>query len=284
MNPTPAERINAVLPQTQCRECGYSGCLPYAEALVSDNAAVNLCAPGGETVMLDIANLLGKPPLAPQKIQPKALAWIDEAVCIGCTACIRACPVDAIMGASKLMHTIIADECTGCGLCIPPCPVDCIHMHPVETDYLPAARFLSDTEDSRFAAASHAKVRYEWQQQRKVRDAEERKAHLAEREAATKAKLQAQAAQAATKPQAAPFNPADLIAKAMARAQAQQSQRVVPANREDYQAKQLEEARQRSTYRRAQRDLKYGTEAEKAAAIEWLRAYKAEQEAKAVGK
>ena len=89
--------------------------------------------------MVDIAALLGKPRVAPVKTQPKAVALIDEAACIGCTACIRACPVDAIMGASKFMHTVISDECTGCGLCLPPCPVDCIDMIPSEQEYLPAA-------------------------------------------------------------------------------------------------------------------------------------------------
>ncbi|EFE49295.1 electron transport complex, RnfABCDGE type, B subunit [Neisseria elongata subsp. glycolytica ATCC 29315] len=132
------EQINRLLPQTQCRECGYDGCLPYARALAAGEAAVNLCAPGGETVMLDIAGLLGKPPVAPAKTQAKALAWIDESACIGCTACIRACPVDAIMGASKLMHTVIAEECTGCGLCVAPLPRR-LHPHAAERCRLFAA-------------------------------------------------------------------------------------------------------------------------------------------------
>ncbi|WP_308905816.1 RnfABCDGE type electron transport complex subunit B, partial [Neisseria subflava] len=136
----PIQSISRLLPQTQCRECGYEGCLPYARALSAGEASVNLCAPGGETVMKDLADLLGKPYLAPAKTQIKAVALIDEAVCIGCTACIRACPVDAIMGASKLMHTVISDECTGCGLCVTPCPVDCIDMVPVSQPFLPSAR------------------------------------------------------------------------------------------------------------------------------------------------
>ena len=137
-------RLERLLPQTQCRECGFSGCKPYAEALANGGAAVNLCAPGGEAVMRDVAALIGKPPLAPEKVQPKTLAWVDEAACIGCTACIRACPVDAVMGASKQMHTVIAAECTGCGLCVAPCPVDCIYLQPVEADFLPQARCLSE--------------------------------------------------------------------------------------------------------------------------------------------
>ena len=106
--PTDLQAINRLLPQTQCRECGYQGCLPYAQALLHEDAPVNLCAPGGEAVMVDIAALLGKPCVAPVKTQPKAIALIDEAACIGCTACIRACPVDAIMGASKFMPPLSA--------------------------------------------------------------------------------------------------------------------------------------------------------------------------------
>ena len=267
------EHLNQLLPQTQCRECGFMGCLPYAEALLSEDTAINLCAPGGEAVMQDIAQLLQRAPLAPAKAHTPALAWIDEAVCIGCTACIRACPVDAIMGASKYMHTVLAEECTGCGLCVAPCPVDCIEMRPVEQAYLPQARHWAEAgQTARFAAASHAQARYEWHEARLARDAAEKRAQLAEREAATKARLQASRSQSA-------FNPADLIAQAMARASAQQAQRVVPANRTSFQEQQIKEAQQRATFRRAQRDAKYGNEAEKAAAIEWLRAYKAAQEA-----
>lgn len=274
--------LNRLLPQTQCRECGYEGCLPYAQALMHENAPVNLCAPGGTVVMADIAHLLGKPETAPAKVQTPALAWIDEAVCIGCTACIRACPVDAIMGAHKLMHTVIADECTGCGLCVAPCPVDCIHMQPVAADYLPLARAPYENE-ARFAAASHALDRYEWHQHRKQRDLAERKAQQAAREAATKAKLAAQAAADAgnsAAPAAKPaFNPMDLIAKAMANAQAQQTRLAQAHNLADFKAKQMEEAKQRAVHRRAQRDMKYGNEEEKAAALVYLRQYKAEQEA-----
>lgn len=270
------QRLDHLLPQTQCRECGYQGCLPYAEALAAGEAEVNLCAPGGEAVMLDIAGLLGTQPVQPAKIQEKALAWIDEAACIGCTACIRACPVDAVMGASKYMHTVIRNECTGCGLCVAPCPVDCIHMQPVEAGFLPLARAEAHGEP-RKAAAEHARARFNWHEARRARDAQEKKNRLAEREAAVRAKAADQAARTA----APAFSPADLIAQAMARAQAQQTQRVVSANREAYQAQQLEEAKERAAYRRAQRDLQYGTEAEKAAALAFLRQHKAEQEAKA---
>ena len=274
----PIQSISRLLPQTQCRECGYEGCLPYARALSAGEAPVNLCAPGGETVMKDIADLLGKPYLAPAKTQIKAVALIDEAVCIGCTACIRACPVDAIMGASKLMHTVISDECTGCGLCVPPCPVDCIDMVPVSQPFLPSARRFSTSAEPRFAAAEHAQSRFERHTARKQRDDAERKALLAQREAAVKAKQAAQA-QAQIAATSAAFNPMDLIAKAMAKAQSQQDKLVSSDNREDFKARQIEEAKERAELRRAQRDAKYGNEAEKAAAIEFLRRYKAAQEA-----
>lgn len=130
-----AERIDAELPQTQCRQCGYDGCRPYAEAVARGEAEINRCPPGGEAGVRALAELLGRPvvPIAPECGEPvdhPEVAFIDEATCIGCTRCIQACPVDAIVGASKRMHTVIAAECTGCGLCLPPCPVDCIELVP----------------------------------------------------------------------------------------------------------------------------------------------------------
>ncbi|MDO4998044.1 MAG: RnfABCDGE type electron transport complex subunit B [Neisseria sp.] len=284
---TLVKQLDQLLPQTQCRECGFDGCLPYAQALATGEAAVNLCAPGGEMVMLDIAQLLQRPAIAPAKIQTKALAWIDENICIGCTACIRVCPSDAIMGASKYMHTVIADECTGCGLCVPSCPVDCIYLHDVQDDFLPRNRYLAAKENSsRFAASNHARLRYEWHQERKARDLAEKKAQIAEREAATKARLNSENASANSPSSAAKpaFNPADLIAKAMAKASAQQEQRTVPNNRASFQAQQIKDAQEKALFRRYQRDAQYGDEAEKNAAIAWLRAYKAEQEAKLAAK
>ncbi len=125
-------RIDAVLPQTQCRQCGYPGCRPYADAVARGSADINRCPPGGEDTIREIARLTGAStkPLDPAcgTLAPPAVAAIDETLCIGCTLCIQACPVDAIVGASNLMHTVIAAECTGCGLCVPPCPVDCISM------------------------------------------------------------------------------------------------------------------------------------------------------------
>ncbi|TAJ78233.1 MAG: electron transport complex subunit RsxB [Gallionellaceae bacterium] len=131
------DKIDAVLPQTQCGQCGFPGCKPYAEAIAKGEAEINKCPPGGEEGIHKLAELLGKEFIpfgegaAPKG---KAVAFIDENTCIGCTLCIQACPVDAIAGAAKQMHTIIAQECTGCELCIAPCPVDCISMLPVGED------------------------------------------------------------------------------------------------------------------------------------------------------
>ena len=127
-----AGRIDAVLPQTQCTRCGYPDCRSYAEAMASGEARINRCPPGGDEGVRELAALLGVSPLpldpACGHPGPRTVASIDEAHCIGCTLCIQACPVDAIAGAAKLMHTVIAAQCTGCELCLPPCPVDCIEM------------------------------------------------------------------------------------------------------------------------------------------------------------
>ncbi len=134
------ERIDALLPQTQCGQCGYPGCRPYAEAVSSLEADINQCPPGGETCIRALADLLGREPkpLNPANGKEKArtVVLIDEQRCIGCTLCIQACPVDAIVGATKQMHTVIENECTGCDLCLPPCPVDCIDVIHLETDIM----------------------------------------------------------------------------------------------------------------------------------------------------
>ncbi len=126
------EAVNAVLPQTQCAQCGYPGCRPYAQAIIKNDEPINRCPPGGEQTIEQLSTLLGTPVLALDtscgQQKPEQVAVIKEDICIGCTLCIVACPVDAIVGAAKLMHTVIADECTGCELCIPPCPVDCIDL------------------------------------------------------------------------------------------------------------------------------------------------------------
>ncbi len=124
------EQVNELLPQTQCAQCGYPGCRPFAAAVVEGIATINLCPPGGEETVQRLADLLGRDaiPLA-ESVMP-AIAVIDESLCIGCTHCRNACPVDAIVGAHQLMHTVIKSECTGCELCVAPCPVDCISMRP----------------------------------------------------------------------------------------------------------------------------------------------------------
>jgi electron transport complex protein RnfB len=127
---TLVDKVNEVLPQTQCAQCGYPGCRPYAQAIINGEAAINLCPPGGDETVRRLATLLGTEPLplAQQATLERAVAVIDESLCIGCMHCRNACPVDAIVGTHQLMHTIIAAECTGCELCIAPCPVDCISM------------------------------------------------------------------------------------------------------------------------------------------------------------
>jgi len=129
-----ADRLDALLPQTQCTRCGYAGCRPYAEALACGSAGIDQCPPGGVATAAALAALLGVParPVSAAfgREAPARVAVIDETVCIGCAKCLPACPVDAIVGARKQLHTVIARECSGCELCLPPCPVDCIEMRP----------------------------------------------------------------------------------------------------------------------------------------------------------
>ncbi len=153
--------IDALLPQTQCTLCGYAGCLPYAEAILYKRESIDKCLPGGVEVLMRLGALMHVDP-APfveamkEKAKLPERAVIDESACIGCKKCIQVCPVDAILGASKQMHSVIQDECTGCELCVPVCPVDCIDMVPMPP--------LMDEE--KIEKAQHAKARYEFRQMR----------------------------------------------------------------------------------------------------------------------
>jgi electron transport complex protein RnfB len=149
-----ARKIDALLPQTQCTKCGYGGCMPYAEAIAAGAADINQCPPGGAAGIRRLAALLrrAEKPLNPANgaERRRAVALIDEARCIGCTLCIQACPVDAIVGAARRMHTVIAELCTGCDLCLPPCPVDCIDMLPLPEARSPWTQDMSDAARARF--------------------------------------------------------------------------------------------------------------------------------------
>ncbi|HKQ29967.1 MAG TPA: RnfABCDGE type electron transport complex subunit B [Burkholderiales bacterium] len=157
-----ADRIDAWLPQTQCTRCGYPRCRDYADAVADGRADINRCPPGGETTLNALAGLLDvtvkalDPACGTHEMRTRAV--IDEAVCIGCRKCIDACPVDAIVGAGKLMHTVIAAECNGCGLCVPPCPVDCIAMAPNATDDSTPWSEYSIEEAGRWRMRTYAKL------------------------------------------------------------------------------------------------------------------------------
>jgi Na+-translocating ferredoxin:NAD+ oxidoreductase subunit B len=166
---TLAEKIDALLPQTQCTQCGYPGCMPYAEAIAAGEADINRCPPGGDTGINALATLLARKIIALDTTRgahlPHRVAIIDEEICIGCGKCLRPCPTDAIIGTNKYMHTVIASLCTGCELCIPPCPVDCIRME--QNSAFPA---MMDADDAR--------ARYSFHQSRLAREAHERNAAL----------------------------------------------------------------------------------------------------------
>lgn len=174
--PQLATRIDALLPQTQCEQCGYHGCRPYAEAIAANLAPINRCPPGGHEGIAALAALLGQdaPPLDPScgEETPRTLARIVEADCIGCTKCIQVCPVDAIVGSGKQMHSVIAEQCSGCELCVPACPVDCIELDPMPL-----------TQQDR-AHADAARENFNQRERRLQRQHRERAAQLAARKAA----------------------------------------------------------------------------------------------------
>ncbi|WP_223489124.1 electron transport complex subunit RsxB [Pseudomonas sp. A-RE-19] len=180
------QRIDALLPQTQCGKCGHPGCKPYAEGIASGEP-INKCPPGGSETIAALADLLKVPVLeldVSRGSAPAQIAYIREAECIGCTKCIQACPVDAIVGAAKFMHTVIVDECTGCDLCVAPCPVDCIEMHPLPlATVLPIVgglAFSPAEQQARAAKRNRARRRFEQRNARLHREEEQK---LAERQA-----------------------------------------------------------------------------------------------------
>ncbi|WP_027612059.1 MULTISPECIES: electron transport complex subunit RsxB [unclassified Pseudomonas] len=177
--------IDALLPQTQCGKCGHPGCKPYAQGIV-DGEPINKCPPGGDETVAALAELLNVPVLeldVSRGSAPPQVAYIREAECIGCTKCIQACPIDAIVGAAKLMHTVLIDECTGCDLCVAPCPVDCIEMHPLPLGTLPVVGGLAlslEEQRARAAKRDHARQRFERRNTRLQREEQQKQA---EREA-----------------------------------------------------------------------------------------------------
>lgn len=175
------DAIDDALPQTQCGKCGHPGCRPYAKAIVAGEP-INRCPPGGEATVARLAELTGREPRPlEQPAQAPLVAWIREAECIGCTKCIQACPVDAILGAAKRMHTVIAAECTGCELCVAPCPVDCIDLLP-HPDWI-AADSEAAKQDYLTTRARKGRQRFEARNQRLAREAEEKRQQRARRQA-----------------------------------------------------------------------------------------------------
>lgn len=223
-----ADRLEDLLPQTQCTKCGYPACRPYAEAMASGEAEHNRCPPGGSEGIARLASLLGRPqlPLDPERgvEKPRAVAVIDESACIGCTLCIQACPVDAIVGAAKQMHTVLPDWCTGCDLCVAPCPVDCIRMEEVSGSRTGWEAWSQKQADA-------ARARHDFRSQRLLREKEENDARLAAKAAAKLKALQAESAASAAA-QAEQARKKAIIEAAMQRARAKQAGQSPPLTAE----------------------------------------------------
>ncbi|MBP6057905.1 MAG: electron transport complex subunit RsxB [Nitrosomonas sp.] len=189
------EKIDAILPQTQCGQCGFSGCRPYAEAIAAGRADINQCPPGDVEGIYKLAELLGMQPkplnASHGSPKPKAVAWIDERMCIGCTFCIQSCPVDAIVGAAKQMHTVIAAECTGCELCIAPCPMNCISLIPIDENIHNPLNLPADVIKKQ--AADVARSRHQFRQQRLEREKQSNNQSLRHKNAVQPEKIPASA-------------------------------------------------------------------------------------------
>ncbi len=196
MTNTLADQVEDLLPQTQCTKCGYAGCRPYAEAIADGTADINQCPPGGIEGVARLSALTGRPiiPINPLNglERPRPVAFIDESLCIGCTLCIQACPVDAILGAAKQMHSILPSLCTGCDLCVAPCPVDCIVMLPVTDERTGWDAWTQQQADA-------ARERHDFRTLRLKRERDENDARLA---AKAVAKMKEVTAEAADTPQA----------------------------------------------------------------------------------
>ena len=195
MNSELANAIDALLPQTQCTKCGYNGCRPYADAIANGDADINQCPPGGAAGIRKLARLLSRPEKSLNPAngleKPRTAAVIDESRCIGCMLCIKACPVDAIVGAAKRMHTVLTASCTGCDLCLPPCPVDCIDMVELDTLAQRGNRHASAlATQSVEEMAMIARARFGFHEFRIAREEEERGDRLAKKARDKLAELQ----------------------------------------------------------------------------------------------
>jgi len=212
-----ADTVDAALPQTQCMRCGYADCRSYAEAVASGEAQINQCAPGGAEGVQRLAQITGRPALSLNPVHgaegPRHVALIDETWCIGCTLCIKACPVDCIVGAPKVMHTVVADQCTGCELCIPACPVDCISLVNVSGESTGWAAWSAEQ-------AQQARERYAFRAQRLKREQLENEQRLA---AKAEAKLADLAGASTITDAAALDHKRSVVEQALARARARRA-------------------------------------------------------------